>query len=252
MAARTDLVLEEQAALGANAVSIISSPMREFTRRLRLNDEQVLLLRSGAGIPGSLPDRARCREELGVPSDALVLGYVANITPDNRLLEGAFDIFREKFPVAVLLSAGPTWFSEDGPVARAAEAGLVKDLGRIPFAGIGRVLAASDFLLLPMRDVPFNHCRWPNKIGDYLAAGRFIAATRVGDAGRAVGRWKAGAVGEPTAEGLAGAMMELAAIPDRERQALGHRAREVATGELSWNRRLRRLIRFLRKRGLEL
>jgi glycosyltransferase involved in cell wall biosynthesis len=236
----------------ADAVSVIVRPLRDRALNLGVDPGAVLHLVSGADVTRfGVVDRGTARQALGLPEDALVAGYVANYTLDNEQLEGALGLAWERFPGLRLLSAGPRWYRDDGPVARAAALGLVHDLGRRPFAEIPTVLAAADFLLMPMRDTAMNQCRWPNKFGDYLAAGRPTATTRVGDAGEVVVRHGVGVAGEPTHEGLADAIAALAAN-DQLRAEAGRRARSFAESHLRWGGRVRRLVAYLEKRGLRL
>jgi glycosyltransferase involved in cell wall biosynthesis len=244
--------LEEQAVRLADATSIIVSPMRAETRRLGVADDRVLHLISGADLR-RIPvlDRAECRRQLGIDPTVPVIGHVANYTPDNTQLEAALERTLAAHPRAMMLSVGPTWYAPGGAAARAERAGRLVNLGRRPFVEIPRLLGAADFLVMPLRDTPFNRCRWPNKLGDYLAAGRAVATTMVGDMGSIVAGWQVGVVGEPTNEGLAAAMMELLADPPGADE-MGARARRLAERRLSWASRIDRLVRFLRGHGLEL
>ena len=42
-------------------------------------------------------------------------------------------------------------------------------------------MATADLFFLPLRDTEGNRSRWPNKIGDYMASGRPIVASEVGE-----------------------------------------------------------------------
>jgi glycosyltransferase involved in cell wall biosynthesis len=87
-------------------------------------------------------------------------------------------------------------------------------------------LAAADLCVLPLRDHAVNWARWPNKIGEYMAAGRPTVCTRVGDVADVVEREGIGRVCAPDARSLASAILEVLASPAAEE--MGRKARALA------------------------
>jgi len=94
-------------------------------------------------------------------------------------------------------------------------------------------LGASDILLLPMRDSPFDRARPPAiRLGDYLAAGRPVIATALPENEKVVG--KCGFLAKPgDPEDFANKILEALRNPDLCRE-MGERARELAEREYSW------------------
>jgi glycosyltransferase involved in cell wall biosynthesis len=202
-------------------------------------------------------------------------GYVANYNPDERLFLAALARVFERLPGARLLSTAP-------PFAPAVvrESGVdprrIVALGHQPQDRLPVVLGAADLLLLPLDDNSSNRHRWPNKIGDYLAAGRPVAACAVGDVAalfpesQAMRRWLEATAGDLDAElppaertaaaprfarpiGLASrpdpgdyadAILALAQHPERW-AAMGAAARRMAEERLDWRRLGDRLEPFL-------
>lgn len=243
--------LEEDLIRRADAVTIISSWMRGRTRLLGVDDARVHLYRSGADTARVSPmDALRARAALGLPPDAPIVGYVANYTMDNMLMDDALERTWRAFPRMHFLCAGARFWGESSPVHRRWRQGRVTDLGRVPFAQVPRILAAADVLVLPMRDTNFNWSRWPHKAGDYMAAGRPIAMTRVGDMPGVIEANRLGSVGEPTPGGLAAAILSVLRTDPAERAAMGRRARGVAENEFSWGTQFAGLVEFLRGRGV--
>ncbi|MCC6547194.1 glycosyltransferase [Candidatus Sumerlaeota bacterium] len=243
--------METCAAVDADAVSIIVEPMREHTRALGIADERVLHLVSGADTKSITPlDRNDCRAELALPKERTIIGYIANATPDTEQLVDAMKIVWEANPGVMMFSVGPRWYQESGVIGQAKKEGRMLDFGFRPFAEIPRYLGASDLLVMPLRDLPFNRSRWPNKFGDHMAAGRATAACAVGDMKRIIDEHAVGCAGEATAEGLAGAILRL--VENRElREACGANARVAAERHFSWPGQIERLAGFLKTRGLE-
>lgn len=240
--------LERAMIRDADAVTIISRWMRRETRRLRRRDEDVHLYTSGADTARVRPmDKAAARAALRLSPAGPVIGYVANVTPDNEQLDGAMRRVWAAMPEATLLVAGPELTGE--AIAEGSRAGRAVQLGRIPFAEVPTVLGAADILTIPMRDTRFNWSRWPHKFGDYIAAGRPIATTRIGDTPETIERHRIGAVGAPTADGLAEALLALLRNPG-EWDAMGRRARAAAEGPESWTAHFGGLCRWLNGKGL--
>lgn len=244
--------LEKSAPCQADGVSIIARPMRAYTRRLGVADDRVLHMVSGADTQAIRPqDRHQCQQELQLTGRDPVATYVANVTPDNRQLEHALALLWEEFPNLRVLSVGPSWFHETGVLARAIRNGHLLDFGRQPFSRIPVFLGAANVLLMPIRNLPFNRCRWPNKFGDYMASGRPTATSPVGDMGWTVERHGVGAIGaEPTGEGLAEAAAQLLRDPARA-DAAGQAARTAAETTFSWERQLEALVAFLQRHGVD-
>jgi glycosyltransferase involved in cell wall biosynthesis len=84
-----------------------------------------------------------------------------------------------------------------------------------------------------MEDTIANRARWPNKLGDYVASGRPVVVSDVGEAGSFVRKHAVGEAVVPTAEGLAEGIIKLLKDRGRARET-GKRARMVAEKELSW------------------
>lgn len=245
--------LEFTAARDADAVTIIADPMRRYTDELRIPPERVLKLVSGSDTERiTVGDQAAARAALNLPADRPVIGYVANVTMDNEQLAAALELVWQKHPQAIVLSVGPTWFDHaTGPLAVARRERRLVDLGRRPFSDVGVCLAASDLLVMPLRDLEFNRCRWPNKFSDYMASGRATATCDVGDMGPVIREFGVGVAGAPTAEGLAQAMQTLLDQPAL-RQSCGTAARRAAETNFSWGHQMALLLNFLKSRGVAL
>jgi glycosyltransferase involved in cell wall biosynthesis len=66
--------------------------------------------------------------------------------------------------------------------------------GKIPFDDMLAGLAASDVLMSPLEPTDYNRGRFPHKFFDYLAAGRPILVSDVGDMPRLVEQYDLGVV----------------------------------------------------------
>jgi len=162
---RTVLVNAERVSCAlATRVLCVSHSLREVALRERLTRAaKIAALGSGSGQgvdatgrfdPASLPPnmRADVRAELGVPADALVLGFVGRIVRDKGIgeLVAAWRTLRERFPTVHLLVVGP--FEDEDPIASNDRAALERD-PRVHLTGFRRdterFYSAMDLVTLP-------------------------------------------------------------------------------------------------------
>jgi glycosyltransferase involved in cell wall biosynthesis len=87
-----------------------------------------------------------------------------------------------------------------------------------------------------------NRAKWPSKLNDFLAAGRPIVATRVGDVA-ALFQKKIGILTDDTPQALADGLVEIANNPEQA-EHFGCRARALAEGELNWTTIVEQLESF--------
>jgi glycosyltransferase involved in cell wall biosynthesis len=106
----------------------------------------------------------------------------------------------------------------------------------VPKSRMPEVLAASDACLAILRDIPLFRTTYPNKVFDYMAAGRPVVLAIDGVIREVVERANAGLFVKPgDAAALASAVERLMGAPE-EARAMGRRGREAAVE--SFDRRL--------------
>jgi len=232
---RLEARLEEGSKRSADLVTVISETLGGRARSLGIPEEKIVLLPSGADIRGIRDEyRIQCREEWELSPDLDYVEFLGHAVWDLRMLFHAFSIVRRQHPRSRLLIVGT---DKDETVDRLAEefrlgATLIL-LGELPPEKLSKALGAADIQVLPMEDTIANRARWPNKLGDYVASGRPVVVSDVGEAGSFVRKHEVGEAVEPTAEGLAEGIVKLLKDRERAREA-GKRARTVAEKELSW------------------
>jgi len=107
-------------------------------------------------------------------------------------------------------------------------------------------LAACDLLLLPLDDTPYDHARFPGRLGDYLAAGRPILGAAVGELTTVLPKG-CGVLFKP-GDHLDLASKILALIQDESRLCeMGKEARCLAENEYSWRNIAKHLESIYRK-----
>ncbi|MBX7244155.1 MAG: glycosyltransferase [Candidatus Sumerlaeaceae bacterium] len=243
---RADARLESWAYEKADAAVLISE---EFLGHPGAPEELELksfVMHSGAPldtiVPMAKPD-ARAAMKLNIPTNAAVVGYIANFHTDERLLLEAFARTRAQCPEAVLLVAGGD-FDRSDPALHASIRDAVIHCGRIPFDKVGVFLGCADILALPLTDVALNRARYPHKLSDYVAAGRPIVASDVGETGRLLRRFQIGDLAPATPVGMGDALASLLRR-QAEWDTLGQAVRQCAETQFNWDEMCGKLFEFL-------
>ncbi len=243
---RIEQRIEEGSKRMADGVTVISSVLEQRALDVGVQREKLLLLPSGVDIERfPLLDKAECRQKLGLPSDRPLLGFVGFSLWDMELLADTFERIRQRVPTSALLVVGGGVEEEAKTLFRRRFA-VGKDVflpGVVPFSGIPAWLGACDIQLLPLNDSPANRARLPNKLCDYMASGRPIVASDVGESGTLIKTLGIGEAVQSEAEAMAESCVELISNPLKAAD-YGHRARQAAKNEFAYSRLIHRLSRF--------
>lgn len=180
--------------------------------------------------PLSSAERSAQRRALGLPEDALVIGYLGRMTEEkgiddlmqalnrglgNSALRDAWAVFIGNGPLYERVSS---WCSTQ-PRAVAHPA--------IPHDQVGKALGAIDILVLPSRTTP----RWKEQFGrviiEAMAIGAAVAGSDSGEIPNLIRRTGGGAVfRERDPESLAATLLDLVSSPsaleEKRRQGLSH------------------------------
>jgi glycosyltransferase involved in cell wall biosynthesis len=237
-----ELYFEEAFRPGADGTVVISRALHGRARGLGIPHPRILHLPTGCDTHAiaSLPMQD-ARERLGLKQDAVYLGYLGNIYQrDADLLVDAMRRL-ETGRHAVLLMVGGARPRIDAEFARS---GRLLQTGHVPFADMVTYVCACDVLLLPLSASLANRGRWPSKINDYLAAGRAVVASAVGDLVDLYRQQPFGRLAGPTAADFAQCIDEM--LADMEITAcIGRSNRAYAESGLSQASAARKLETFL-------
>ncbi len=239
-----DDYVENRIRLRADGVTAISS---DLDRRL---DEQGvpkglrMILPPGANLDLIRPiDKETARIKLGLPADTHIVAFSGFAPYDQTFLFQAILHLLRKDQRVRVISSGAVVASLADLAKREGFAKRVIQYGTLALDEIGTVLGAADVLLLPYLNTPVNRGRFPNKFGDYLAAGRPIVTHRTGDLGELVGREDLGILSSEIPEEFAEDVLKLLHSP-AERLRMGRNARRFAEQHWSWKLRAQQLSAF--------
>ena len=218
----------------ADGTTVINSFLHHRATELGVAPETILHLPNGSDVEELHPiPQTEARRALGWPQDVLIIGYIGAIFDrDAVLMAQAFDQIRRVEPRARLLLVGYCNVAVEELVA---VPDAVWRVGRVHYDEINRYLAACDVCWLPLRDSGANRGRYPLKINDYMAVGRPVVATAVGDVADLVRRGEFGLLASDQPDDLAHQVLALLRDPLRG-EAMGQRARQLAEAEFTWDR----------------
>jgi glycosyltransferase involved in cell wall biosynthesis len=235
---------EEHYRTRAEGTTVICSLLREKALQLGVSAGSVLLLPNGADTDRfSQMEISTARKAMNIDPEARVIGYVGTIFKrDAALMAVAFDRVSEKFENLRLIIAGYCPF-DLRPLVQRPES--VIQTGYLDDRDLNATLAASDLFWLPLSDSNANRGRFPLKFTDYLASGRPIVATQVGDVAGIMAEERVGLTSTPEAEAFAQQTMRLLDDPGL-RKELGLGARHLAETRFNWDTITERLLAFYR------
>ena len=229
-----DGALQSYSRRRADAVTVISSDLERRAQLLGLPPERIRRIGIGANDDLFRPEPpVEARARLGIPHDALVLVHTGFAPFDERLLADTFAEIARAEPRAHLVMSGRRFPLVEDRAAAAGAGHRVTHVGVVPYRELGSVIASGDVMLVPYTAQAHNEARFPNRVGDYLAAGRAIATNPTGDLGRLVALERIGVVAPETPAAFAREILDLLHRPEA-REEMGTRARVLAETTYSW------------------
>jgi glycosyltransferase involved in cell wall biosynthesis len=229
---------EERSKLWADGVVTISSMLQRRAIDLGCKPERVAWIPTGAPTDRIQPLHvAVAREQLGIPLHRRIVGFIGMGQGDLAIVLRAL----QELPNVWLMIIG----KKRPETQRLADAYGVTDrlwqTDFVPDDQVGLYLACADVMCLPMEDRAANRGRFPNKVLDYLAAGRAVVASPVGDIERLLARHKVGLLASEAT--FASAIQSLLSSPSL-RAELGENARRLAETDYAWPHLVDRLEQF--------
>jgi glycosyltransferase involved in cell wall biosynthesis len=227
---------EPRSKLWADGVVVISRSLEKRARELGC--PQVLYLPTGAALGRIQPmERAEARQRLGVPRDERIIAFIGAGQGDLEIVFAAM----QSIPNVRLMVIGQALPAVRALAQRFGVAERMWQTGFVADEEVGVYLACAEVMCLPMTDIPANRGRLPNKLLDYMAAGRPTLANPVGEVKTILETHGGGQLADPEAFGAA--LLSLLADPARCAQ-LGQQARRAAEAHFNWRTLIEQLETF--------
>lgn len=229
---RTDFetCLENYIRRAADGVTVISRYLEKKTQKLGISEEKIFHIPSGADINYIKPqDKIESRKKLGIPVNTKIVEFVGLVEWDLDIVVKAIACI----PDVKLLLVGPVKLKTRRLIKNLNIGNQVIVVGQQPYSNISEYLSCADVLALPLRDIPVNWARWPNKTGDYLASGRPIVSNPVGDIEEVIRENHCGLLSSSEPSDFAEKIKYLFENPSLCDE-MGYRARDAAEKKYSW------------------
>lgn len=214
----------------ADGTVVLTEALKKRAVKLGAKRSNILKLNPGADVDDIIPrSKKDARFKLGVENKDKILGYVGTIlNNDKDLLIQSMRIAQQIDPEIQLYLIGHGF--NLGNLDGIKNLYLTGELSNKEFFDF---ISVCDYMLLPLKKTIANIGRWPFKIGDYLAAGKPVIATRVGDYYHIIEQGKCGIISNDNPEDFAAKILESfqGTINIEE---MGNNARRVAEQRLNW------------------
>jgi glycosyltransferase involved in cell wall biosynthesis len=227
-----DQFLEDRVRHRADALTVINTKLRDRARQRFHVPIHLLPVGANSDLIQPLPKR-EMRRRFGLPENAAIALHAGLSPYDAAYLAKSFVELVRLHPGAMLVIAGRRFPILDRIIAEAGFSSRLCRLGMLDREALAAAMACADVLLLPYTNRAVNLYRYPNKLGDYLSAGRPIVTNETGDLGRLVADERVGLAVPDTPEAFALAVKKLfddTALADE----LGRRGRALAETKLDW------------------
>ena len=233
----------------ATRIFVVSEVERNNLERSGVAPEKIIVNPNGVDTNIFRPHvgGAAKRSELGVRPGEQLVGFVGTFGPWHGVLvlAQAIKLIPKDVPARFLLVGAGALLGEMQKLLRAEEqSGRVIFYGGAPHDQIPALLDACDVLVSP--HVPLaegaEFFGSPTKLFEYMAMGKGIVASRLGQIGEVLSNEQTALLVEPgNAEELSAAIMRLIKTPSL-RESLGTAAREKAIASHTWLRNAQNIL----------
>lgn len=182
-------------------------------------------------------DKNKIKQNLGVSSD-IIIGYLGTLQPwygiENLLY--AFDIVNKQYQNVQLLIIGDGQARSELEmiVDKLSLKGKITFLGNVEHSRVPELLSVVDIAVAPFRNIPTGFYGSAMKVFEYMAAGKAIVASKIGQIGDVLDDHKTAILVEPgNIDDLAQGMV-LLVQNSRLRMELGITAQKEAQMKYSW------------------
>lgn len=225
----------------ADAVTVISRRLNLIALEKGVEPRKVHLIEGGVDLDLVKPlPKQEARDKLGLPRDAKIIEFMGRFQSDLDIVLKSFPIIKKDVPRSLLLVVGQRYHwtrklaSTLGITDSYIEAGRCSD-GLLPL-----YLACADVFTLPLKSNLANEARWANKFGEYLAAGRPIVISDVGDQAEIVRTYQTGLVATQSIDDFA-CKTRLLLEDEKLSTKMGQNATDIARSRYNWPELARKL-----------
>jgi glycosyltransferase involved in cell wall biosynthesis len=240
----------------AARIFVVSEVERRNLEVRGVNPEKIVVNPNGVDVERFRPGvgGVAARRELGIRDDEVLAGFVGTFGPWHGVekLAAAIKLIPPNLPVRFLLvGSGSLHGQVEQQLENEVQAGRVIFTGAVGHERVPKLLDACDLLVAP--HVPLadgsEFFGSPTKIFEYMAMGKGIVASRLGQIGEVLVDRETALLVEPgNVDELTSAMLELIES-EALRVSLGAKVRGVAERKHTWVHNARRVLEAYRSLG---
>jgi len=192
----------------SRGTTVICRKLKERAVQLGLKDTQLCIIPNGFNLSSWSPMPIQKAKQLCHFEGKIVhIGYLGSLFPsDSILLANSFNELSQKTPDVKLVHVGKTNYKTKHYLN---DHNALIETGYVDFKKMMTLLSACDILWLPFCDTLANQGRFPYKFTNYLASGRPIITTNVGDIPHYIKQYQTGIVTDDTADAISQATRNL-------------------------------------------
>jgi glycosyltransferase involved in cell wall biosynthesis len=218
---------------------VISSGLREHALRLGIPDSKIVWIPGGADVDNICPKpKEEARRDFKLPLNEKVIAYTAGTHYDADLFIKTICEVQKARQDVLLITTGAIIPEEQR--RRLINPEKIVEFGFLPYEKYAALLPAADLFVFPFSNCTLNTGRWPNKIGDYMAAGRPTVSNSTGDMVALFEKHQIGLLSEDVPEKFAGRILDILTNEELA-ENLGYNARLAAEKYYDWSLLTKRL-----------
>ena len=171
---------EQQSKKIPQKLVVISRGLEKRALALGIPKSNIVYIPGGADLEKiHIRKKEDVRNQFDLPLDRKIIAYTAGTQYNLDLFIHSVSLVQQSQEDVFLITTGAKMRPQDKALFFDPE--RIVEFGFLPYDDYTTLLSAADLFLFPFQNQPLNTGRWPNKIGDYMAAGRPTVSNRTGD-----------------------------------------------------------------------
>jgi len=159
---------------------VISRELKKIAIELGIPSKNIQYIPGGSDIDNiTSKSKMESRKLFKLPFNKKIIAYTAGTHYDKDLFLKTINKIQKNRQDVLLITTGDI-LGEDFK-NRLYDSRRIIEFGFLGYSKYTALLPAADIFIFPFSDVKMNRSRWPNKVGDYMAAGRPTVSNRTGD-----------------------------------------------------------------------
>jgi glycosyltransferase involved in cell wall biosynthesis len=240
-----DLLREKKNRLEADGVVVLSEFMHERALRIGVKEENIAIVHGGADVEQIqyLCDSSY-KEHFGLPKESITFCFIGINEDEMKDISCFLNVISKNANKNYL-----NWFSVGEKLSKDMKEKYnitenYFEFGWIDYRKDSKILSCADVFILLRIENQINLAGWPNKLGDYLAAGRPVMTNGSGDIALYMEKFPDAFLKVDLTEKSIETMLDYIVNNRETIQKKNQYCRRIAENSLSWNTKAKELEKF--------